>query len=203
MTHQNEGKKPYECDICGKVFHTKEHLDEHVKIHDVIKDANEDSKDQTNEIKQPDEKNHSCPHCDLKFSLIYTLENHIDNEHKVDENLNVEEDLKTHIETVHIEEKPSDCKPKKTIESPVIVENEAIPQVLDNLSTNCEHDNNNSINEFDCSSGPKSPKIDEINEILVEKLLKTSDYKSRKENILKYGDSDFAIWFQEESCCND
>ena len=29
-----------------------------------------------------DEKKHGCPHCDLKFSLIYTLENHIDKKHK-------------------------------------------------------------------------------------------------------------------------
>ena len=51
-------------------------------------------------------------------------------------------------------------------------------------------------------SDSKSPKIDKINEILVEKLLKTSVYKSRREIILKYGYSDFAIWFQEESFFN-
>ena len=29
-----------------------------------------------------DEEKHGCPHCDLKFSLVYTLENHIDKKHK-------------------------------------------------------------------------------------------------------------------------
>ena len=35
-----------------------------------------------------------------------------------------------------------------------------------------------------------------------EKLLATSVYKSRKEIIQKYGYSEFAIWFQEESFFN-
>ena len=35
------------------------------------------------------EKKHCCSHCDLKFSLMYTLDNHIANEHKEKLGLNV------------------------------------------------------------------------------------------------------------------
>ena len=44
--------------------------------------------------------------------------------------------------------------------------------------------------------------IQEISHDEKEKLLATSVYKSRKEIIQKYGYSQFAIWFQEESFFN-
>ena len=51
------------CKLCSKVFSTNDSL----LYHEESVHTETDSKDQTNEIKQHDEKNHSCPHCDLKF----------------------------------------------------------------------------------------------------------------------------------------
>ena len=57
-------------------------------------------------------------------------------------------------------------------------------------------------NESESSSGTQKRCIQEISHDEKEKLLATSVYKSRKEIIQKYGYSQFAIWFQEESFFN-
>ena len=58
------------------------------------------------------------------------------------------------------------------------------------------------LNESESSSGTQKRCIQEISHDEKEKLLATSVYKSRKEIIQKYGYSQFAIWFQEESFFN-
>ena len=57
-------------------------------------------------------------------------------------------------------------------------------------------------NESESCSGTQKRCIQEISHDEKEKLLATSAYKSRKEIIQKYGYSQFAIWFQEESFFN-
>ena len=57
-------------------------------------------------------------------------------------------------------------------------------------------------NESESCSGTQKRCIQEISHDEKEKLLATSVYKSRKEIIQKYGYSQFAIWFQEESFFN-
>ena len=49
---------------------------------------------------------------------------------------------------------------------------------------------------------PKQDIAKNCEKIKIQKLLCTSDYKARQEIIQKYGYSDFAIWFQEESFFN-
>ena len=58
------------------------------------------------------------------------------------------------------------------------------------------------LNESESSSGAQKGCIQEISHDEKETLLATSVYKSRKEIIQKYGYSQFAIWFQEESFFN-
>ena len=58
------------------------------------------------------------------------------------------------------------------------------------------------LNVSESSSGTQKKCIQEISHDEKEKLLATSVYKSRKEIIQKYGYSQFAIWFQEESFFN-
>ena len=61
-------------------------------------------------------------------------------------------------------------------------------------------------NESDSSTGTQKRSIQEIGNDEKEKLLAYKKqllvYKSRKEIIQKYGYSEFAIWFQEESFFN-
>ena len=61
----NEGKK-YKCNYCAKCY---EKLSSKVELFHHLKTVHNGNK-------------HYCPYCNLKFSLKYTLENHIDNEHK-------------------------------------------------------------------------------------------------------------------------
>ena len=184
-TDQNPSElRALRCKDCKLKFSSEDLCTEHMKQH-------ERQEDDLPKVLDDHDNNDSlsthieCEHCHEGFADEQFLKSHMESncekiKHKVDENRSVEEDLNTHIETVHIEEKPSDCKPKKTIESPVIAENEAIPQVLDNLSTNCEHDNNNSINvSDDCEKNNNTPKKSENNnenpQIQVEEGIQLTD----------------------------
>ena len=80
-----------------------------------------------------------------------------------------------------------------------------IESVSKNKSDNCEKNNNTpkkSENNNENHSNPKKRRFLEITDNEKEKLLATTDYKVRQEIIQKYGYSDFAIWFQEESFFN-
>ena len=71
---------------------------------------------------------------------------------------------------------------------------------------NCEETTDIPPNESDSSTGTQKRSIQEIGNDEKEKLLAYKKqllvYKSRKEIIQKYGYSEFAIWFQEESFFN-
>ena len=71
-----------------------------------------------------DEKKNSCLHCDLKFSLLYTLENHIDKDHNAIiislPKFGVNENVKDKIETVS---KDNNCSSEVHEENHHIMEN--------------------------------------------------------------------------------
>ena len=109
---------------------------------------------QIHESDDENQKNHDCPHCDLKFSLIYTLERHIDNAHK-----NIEKNPKVACDENEFE----------NMESKKYLETNRIPEYSKKIVNSCANvsddisDNQTSDNEDQTPvSDDQTPRIDKL-----------------------------------------